>query len=161
MPVNLRMHNCHLAKKVLHGLLPALHCLQILCLSYYNISDLPGSMGDLKHLCYLDLCDTQLRRLPQSISTRFNLQTLLLTGCRRLIELPTNMRKLINLRHLDIRYTSLNVMPEELNRLKNLWTSTTFVVGKHSGARIRELRDLSHIGGTLWIFKLQNVLLGG
>ena len=120
MPVNLRMHNCHLAKKVLHGLLPTLHYLQILCLSYYNISDLPGSMGDLKHLRYLDLCDTRLSRLPQSISTHFNLQTLLLTGCRRLIELPTNMRELINLRHLDIHCTSLNVMPEELNRMKNL-----------------------------------------
>eukprot|EP00261_Vitis_vinifera_P035296 XP_019076539.1 PREDICTED: putative disease resistance protein At3g14460 [Vitis vinifera] len=44
-----------------------------------------------------------------------------------------------------------------MSRMKNLRTLTTFVVGKHTGSRVGELRDLSHLSGTLAIFKLKNV----
>ncbi|KAL6328009.1 hypothetical protein AAG906_031353 [Vitis piasezkii] len=68
---------------------------------------------------------------------------------------------LINLRHLKIDGTKLERMPMEMSRMKNLQTLTTFVVGKHTGSRVGELRDLSHLSGTLAIFKLQNVADAG
>ncbi|RVW75750.1 putative disease resistance RPP13-like protein 1 [Vitis vinifera] len=67
------------------------------------------------------------------------------------------MGRLINLRHLKIDGTKLERMPMEMSRMKNLRTLTTFVVSKHTGSRVGELRDLSHLSGTLAIFKLQNV----
>uniref|UniRef100_F6GYF5 Disease resistance RPP13-like protein 1 n=1 Tax=Vitis vinifera TaxID=29760 RepID=F6GYF5_VITVI len=77
--------------------------------------------------------------------------------CRYLVDLPTKMGRLINLRHLKINGTNLERMPIEMSRMKNLRTLTTFVVGKHTGSRVGELRDLSHLSGTLAIFKLKNV----
>ncbi|RVW21724.1 putative disease resistance protein [Vitis vinifera] len=49
-------------------------------------------------------------------------------------------------------------MPTGINRLKDLRRLTTFVVGKDSGARIAELRDLSHLQGALSILNLQDVV---
>ncbi|RVW74204.1 putative disease resistance RPP13-like protein 1 [Vitis vinifera] len=68
------------------------------------------------------------------------------------------MGKLINLRHLDISDTSLKEMPMGMKGLKRLQTLTAFVVGEDRGAKIKELRDMSHLGGRLCISKLQNVV---
>ncbi|XP_057756112.1 putative disease resistance RPP13-like protein 1 [Arachis stenosperma] len=93
----------YLANGVLHELLLALKQLRVLSLSNYcNVTDLPNSIGDLKHLRYLDLSCTQIERLPPAICKLYNLQTLLLSNCRGLTELPEGMGKLVNLRRLDI-----------------------------------------------------------
>ncbi|RVW84820.1 putative disease resistance protein RGA4 [Vitis vinifera] len=132
-------------------------CLRVLSLTYSDIKEVPHSIENLKHLRYLDLSHTPIGTLPESITTLFNLQTLMLSECRYLVDLPTKMGRLINLRHLKINGTNLERMPIEMSRMKNLRTLTTFVVGKHTGSRVGELRDLSHLSGTLAIFKLQNV----
>uniref|UniRef100_F6HVF9 Uncharacterized protein n=1 Tax=Vitis vinifera TaxID=29760 RepID=F6HVF9_VITVI len=146
------------SKEVSHCLLSTLRCLRVLSLSHYDIEELPHSIKNLKHLRYLDLSHTSIITLPESITTLFNLQTLMLSECRYLVDLPTKMGRLINLRHLKIDGTKLERMPMEMSRMKNLRTLTTFVVGKHTGSRVGELRDLSHLSGTLTIFKLQNVM---
>ncbi|XP_059598060.1 putative disease resistance RPP13-like protein 1 [Vitis vinifera] len=148
----------YLSKEISHCLLSTLRCLRVLSLSHYDIKELPHSIENLKHLRYLDLSHTQIRTLPQSITTLFNLQTLMLSECIFLVDLPTKMGRLINLRHLKIDGTKLERMPMEMSRMKNLRTLTAFVVGKHTGSRVGELRDLSHLSGTLTIFKLQNVV---
>ncbi|KAL6326055.1 hypothetical protein AAG906_000930 [Vitis piasezkii] len=147
-----------LSKKISNLLLPTLKCLRVLSLAHYHIVELPHSIGTLKHLRYLDLSRTSIRRLPESITNLFNLQTLMLSNCHSLTHLPTKMGKLINLRHLDISDTSLKEMPMGMEGLKRLRTLTAFVVGEDRGAKIKELRDMSHLGGRLCISKLQNVV---
>nr|POE53059.1 putative disease resistance protein [Quercus suber] len=148
----------YLTKKLTHDLLPMLRCLRVLSLSHYsNMTDLPDSIGKIKHLRYLNLSFTAVKRLPDSICKLCNLQTLKLLGCRCLAVLPKDMWRLINLRHLDISETSLKEMPIQLGRLKCLHTLTTFIISKHSGSCIGELGKLSSLRGMLSILELQNV----
>ena len=74
----------------------------MLSLCRYQISDLPKSIGNLKHLCYLDLSCTSIKILPESVCCLYNLQTMILRGCPYLTELPSRTGKLINLRYLDL-----------------------------------------------------------
>ena len=173
--------NSNLADKVLHDLLPTFECLRVLSLSSYDITHLPDSFGNLKHLRYLNLSHTGIEKLPQSIYMLLTLQSLVLSNCSRLTELPAEIGKLINLIYLDVSRTKIQGMPVEIgklvnllhldifntriegmpigiNKLKDLRRLTTFVVGKHSGASIAELRHLSHLRGALSIFNLQNVV---
>ncbi|XP_027341560.1 putative disease resistance protein At3g14460 isoform X2 [Abrus precatorius] len=160
LPRSLHQLDCYLTTKVLHDLLPKLRCLRILSLSKYkNITKLPGSIGNLVHLRYLNLCYTSIRRLPAETFTLYNLQTLLLSHCKFLVQLPRQIGNLVNLRHLDVSDTNLEVMPAQISRLQNLRSLTTFVVGRHEdGLRILELRNFPYLQGRLCILKLQNVV---
>ncbi|XP_059644466.1 putative disease resistance RPP13-like protein 1 [Cornus florida] len=148
-----------LAKKVLFDLLPNLQCLRVLSLSGYFITELPNSIGHMKHLRYLNLSRTLIQSLPESISTLYNLQTLLLRGCENLCMFPPNTENLINLRHIDIVYTvKLRETSSGIGRLENLQTLPKFVVGsKNNGARLNELGNLSLLRGSISIEELQNI----
>ncbi|CAN6559003.1 unnamed protein product [Malus baccata var. baccata] len=149
----------YVSNKVLDDLLPAQKCLRAFSLlRYKNITHLPDSIGNHMHLRYIDLSYTEIKRLPDTVCTLYNLQTLLLSGCSSLVELPANMRKLIHLRHLDIGETKIKEMPVHMGRLKSLRTLTAFVLGKSTGSSIAELRELSHLGGKISILNLQNVV---
>ncbi|KAK4594506.1 hypothetical protein RGQ29_018263 [Quercus rubra] len=133
-------------------------CLRVLSLSTYkNIRVLPNSVGNLKHVRYLNLESTDIECLPDSICTLYNLQTLLLRGCYSLKELPTNMGRLVNLRYLDISGTDLKEMPLDMGKLRSLQNLSTFFVGKLKGSSIRELGKLQHLSRTLSISNLENV----
>lgn len=97
--------------------------------------------------------------LPESVSTLYNLQTLILDHCSRLKALLTNLRNLSSLRHLNnSNVPALEVMPTELGRLTNLQTLQTFVVGKESGLGISEIGGLLQLRGPLHLSRLENVL---
>ena len=100
------------------------------------ISLLLDSIGDLKHLLYVDLSHTAIRRLPESVCALCKLQTLILSHCRTLTDLPENMWKLSDLRHLDISRSDLNEMPKEMSRLTNLQT-LDFFVGKEAAQQLK------------------------
>ena len=64
---------------MLHELVPKLVTLRVLALSGYSISEIPNSIGDLKHLRYLNLSKTKIKLLPESVCDLYFLQTLLLS----------------------------------------------------------------------------------
>lgn len=116
------------------------------------------SFSNLKHLRYLDISGSKIEKLPCSICSLYNLQTLLLSNCERLTWLPTDMGRLTNLRHLVTTETPLKEMPPHMGNLKELQTLTSFVLGEHgSGSSIKELGALQNLRGKLSIFGLQNV----
>nr|XP_023907385.1 putative disease resistance RPP13-like protein 1 [Quercus suber] len=148
----------YLTKRVPHDLLLKLRFLRVLSLSHYCNIELPESIGDFKHLRYLDVSFTGIERLPKSTCMLLNLQTLNLSGCKFLVKLPKNMRNLINLRHLHNSGTSIKNMPIHIGRLQCLQTLSKFVVGKDIGFGIEELGKLSNLRGVIVISNLQNVI---
>ncbi|TYJ36645.1 hypothetical protein E1A91_A05G321300v1 [Gossypium mustelinum] len=125
---------------------------------YKNINELPEDIGSLKHLRNLNLSQTSIKRLPNSLCSLYNLQALTLHGCNDLVELPRDMGRLINMLYLDIRETKLTRMPEGMGKLKDIRILTDFVLGDQSGSSINELGKLKHLRGRLAISRLKNVV---
>ncbi|EOA32201.1 hypothetical protein CARUB_v10015458mg [Capsella rubella] len=151
------LESLQLTEKVLNPLLQALTSLRILSLSQYQITSLPKSLKGLKLLRYLDLSSTKIKELPDFVCTLCNLQTLLLSNCRDLTSLPKSIAELINLRFLNLVGTPLVEMPPGIRKLRSLQKLSNFVIGRLSGAGLHELKELSHLRGTLRISELQNV----
>ncbi|KAK4837968.1 hypothetical protein QYF36_009953 [Acer negundo] len=75
--------------------------LRVLDLRNSDMDVLPESIDKLKHLRYLNLTkNIRIKRLPKSIFMLTSLETLLLGGCKLLEELPRDIRRLVNLRML-------------------------------------------------------------
>ena len=147
-----------LCNRVWNDLFPKLQYLRVLSLCYYEISDLPYSIGNLKHLRYLDLTYALIKRLPDSVCSMYNLQTLILYHCRRLVELPEMMGRMISLRYLDIRHSPVEEMPSQMGLLKGLQKLSNCIIGRQSGTLVAELKELSQIDGGLVIQELHNMV---
>ncbi|XP_020204209.1 putative disease resistance protein At3g14460 [Cajanus cajan] len=131
--------------------------LRHLSLSYYcNLKKVPDSIKNFKHLRSLDLSGTNIKILPDSICSLYNLQILKLNSCPRLEELPKNLNKLINLRHLEFIDTNVRGLPVHFENLKNLLVLSSFYVGKSSKCGIQQLGELN-LHGRLSIGQLQNI----
>lgn len=154
----IRLPTRYITDVVLSNLLPMFTKLRVLSLKKYYITELPHSIGDLKHLRYINLSETMIRCLPESICSLCNLQFLILRGCYRLKKLPSNLRNLINLRHLVVTYVDLiREMPLGIKELKCLQMLSNFIVGMVTGSRLKDLKDLKFLRGELCVSRLDNV----
>lgn len=131
--------------------------LRALDLSNTAINVLPESIGDLIQLRYLILTSTGVEKLPESICDLYNLQTLDLMRCP-LKELPRGINKLTELRYLSFENTSFVCMPPGMGRLTRLITLPRFDIGKMSWhCDLGELEHLNDLRGHLCIGGLSNV----
>ncbi|MED6123636.1 hypothetical protein PIB30_050983 [Stylosanthes scabra] len=146
------------ADAVFGSLIPRFICVRVLSLSSYLLTTLPDTIGNLKHLRYLNLSYTNIQQLPESIGLLYNLQILLLSNCFRLTSLPESLENLIHLHHLDIIGVPLAKMPQNFGKLKLLQNLSIFVVTRNTGSRISELGALLQLHGSLSIVNLQNVV---
>ncbi|KAM0069319.1 putative leucine-rich repeat domain superfamily [Helianthus debilis subsp. tardiflorus] len=148
----------YLSSKILVDLLPQLPLLRVLSLSRFSISEVPNSIGTLKHLRYLNLSHTNIKELPENVGNLCNLQTLIVSGCESLTNLPKSFFKLKRLRHFDIRNTPLlKKLPLGIGELKSLQTLTRIIIGGNSGFAITELEGLKDLHGEISIEGLNKV----
>ncbi|KAJ0478536.1 putative P-loop containing nucleoside triphosphate hydrolase, leucine-rich repeat domain superfamily [Helianthus annuus] len=147
------------SNKIITDLLPELPFLRVLSLSNFKISEVPESVGTLRHLRYLNLSRTSITHLPEKVCNLFNLQTLILFGCDRLTKLPNNFLKLKNLRHLDVRETKLLFkMLLEIGKLKSLQISLSKIyIESESGVEIAKLKDFENLYGKISVVGLEKV----
>ncbi|KAJ0478529.1 putative P-loop containing nucleoside triphosphate hydrolase, leucine-rich repeat domain superfamily [Helianthus annuus] len=151
----------YLSNKILTNLLPELPLLRVLSLSGFMISEVPESIGTLRHLRYLNLSQTKITHLPETVCNLYNLQSLILFGCDKLTMFPKSFLKLKNLRHLDVRDTSLLFqMLLEIGKLKSLQITLSkidFHIESESGIEIAKLKDFENIYGKISVVGLEKV----
>ncbi|KAL5196962.1 hypothetical protein ABZP36_000474 [Zizania latifolia] len=116
---------------------------------------IPNDMSALKHLRYLDLSFTGIKRVPDSVCSLCHLQVLGLGGCT-LDELPGNMNSLINLRHLHASSDTIAKI-NGIGKLTKLQELHGYLVKLEGGHRITELRDMNDLRGSLCISGLEMV----
>ncbi|KAH0753274.1 hypothetical protein KY285_006422 [Solanum tuberosum] len=128
--------------------------LRVLNLSSSGIKELSAKIGKLIHLRYLDLSNTKIIALPNSICELYNLQTFRVDRC---YPLPYEMGNMISLRHIYCHSRSQSQMPLNMGQLTCLQTLQYFNVGLEKGRRIEELGRLKNLRGELRINHLQLV----
>uniref|UniRef100_A0A0A9BVP8 Uncharacterized protein n=1 Tax=Arundo donax TaxID=35708 RepID=A0A0A9BVP8_ARUDO len=117
--------------------------------------NLPESVGELKHLRYLSLCQ---KTIPDFICKLYKLQTLVNHSADTLY-LPNGIWKLNKLRNLLFPRMSPVAMPRGINGMTNLQALSAFTVSKVSSdvAILSALGDLDGLQGELRILELQNI----
>lgn len=134
-----------------------LTCIRSLNLSRSPIKEIPKEVRKLIHLRHLNLegC-IELVSLPETMCDLCNLQSLDISFCSSIKELPRATVNLIKLRHLCIYASGVAFMPKGIERLTCLRTLDCFIVcgggeNESKAANLRELKNLNHIGGRLFI----------
>ncbi|KAJ0673160.1 putative P-loop containing nucleoside triphosphate hydrolase, leucine-rich repeat domain superfamily [Helianthus annuus] len=148
----------YISNKILVDLLPQLTLLRVLSLSRFDISEVPDSICSMDHVRYLNLSRTNISKLPESLGNLYNLQTLIVFGCKSLSTLPKSFLKLKKLRHFDIRDTPLlEKLPLGIGELRNLQTLTKIIIGGDGEFAITELKGLKDLHGEISIEGLNKV----
>ncbi|KAK7313766.1 hypothetical protein VNO77_38964 [Canavalia gladiata] len=98
-----KLGNSSYSLSQLYVLLSGSTYLRALDLSNSGLKLVPNSIGNMKHLRYLNLNgNTELQALPESICRLHSLETLKLSGCIKISTFPRNFPYLVSLRYLVI-----------------------------------------------------------
>ncbi|RWV96028.1 hypothetical protein GW17_00041297 [Ensete ventricosum] len=153
--------------RMINDVLVRLEHLRVLDLSDSCIEGLPDSIGKLLHLRYLELDRTSIRRIPESIGRLANLQTLSIAECKCLDHLPKTITMLRSLRCLRLKRTPLTHLPKGISKLKNLITlggliigCSEYATGPDEECQLEELRSLSKLR-YVRIHNLERAVKGG
>ncbi|XP_019178928.1 PREDICTED: putative disease resistance protein RGA3 isoform X2 [Ipomoea nil] len=167
-------------EELIPDLFNGLKSVRLLGLRGCKLRELPKEIGNLLHLRYINLSWSNVEKLPDTVCSLENLQTLDLEGCDRFSrlpdkigdlsqlryinlsyceqveELPKGIGNLINLRHLNIRDTyRLEMMPLDIAKLTQLCSLGEFKVGKEKeSSTLGYMEKLNQLKGKLSIFFL-------
>ncbi|TMW88390.1 hypothetical protein EJD97_018617 [Solanum chilense] len=128
-------YSYQLSTRALHNILPRLTSLRALSLSSFAFLDLPEDLFiKLKLVRFLDLSLTKIKRLPDSICTLYNLETLL-----------------------------LSYMPLHLSKLKSLQVlvGAMFHIGGSGGLRMEDLGEVHNLGSCAKDSQTERSILDG
>ncbi|KAG1368292.1 disease resistance protein RGA2 [Cocos nucifera] len=139
----------------LDRLFPVLTSIRVLKLRNRWTEELPESIGNLKHLRYLDISFPLLRRLPESLCNLYNLLVLNISNCP-IDNFPTCMTNLVKLRQLKVDEETICKLAD-IRKLTSLQELAIFQVGKQNGHKIEELKDMIQLHGSLRIKNLESV----
>ncbi|KAH7656706.1 P-loop containing nucleoside triphosphate hydrolase protein [Dioscorea alata] len=134
----------------LHAILShkAFERIRVLVIHHTNVQELPENIAHLKHLQYLDLGETSIESMPESLCTMYLLRVLKLS--RPPHKLPSRFHNLINLRRFYFSYYSF---------WGDLQTSyyVEYHVNREGGYQIAQLRNMNELRGELLIRGLENI----
>ncbi|KAK2995217.1 hypothetical protein RJ640_006956 [Escallonia rubra] len=130
--------------------------LRALVLIDHAMNELPNSIGNLKHLRYLNISKTNVKTLPVSINKLYNLQTL---RVKYLTGVPVKFGNLINLRHFIFEYggRSGDCTIDGIGQMTCLQTLPFFAVSRDKGCQIEDLGSVNNLKGELKVFGLEDV----
>ncbi|KAK7367928.1 hypothetical protein VNO80_09948 [Phaseolus coccineus] len=120
-----------------------LKCYSLRLLHLSRWKELSSSIGDLKHLRYLNLSYGDFETLPKSICKLLHLKMLKLDYCYRLKKLPDSLVRLKVLQELSLKNCrSLSRLSPYIGKLNSLRSLSMYIVGEERGFLIAELGPL-------------------
>ena len=131
--------------------------LRILVLRGAGLESIPASVGYLALLRLLDLSYNEIKELPGSIGNLTSLGCLSVFGCTKLAALPTSLMRLTTISFLKIGNTGLAQVPKGIENFKQMDNLRSVFQNGTDGFRLDELRALSMIR-RLWVIRLETAI---
>ncbi|KQK07523.1 putative disease resistance protein RGA1 isoform X1 [Brachypodium distachyon] len=125
----------------------------------YSVEDILQNFSKLIHLRYLRVISNAKVSLPSVLFRLYHLEIIDLEKCYADFGLTWHMSNLIKLHHFLVSEDQLELHSNiiEAGKLKFLEELRRFEVGKESkGFELRQLRELTELGGSLDVYNLEN-----